>query len=518
MNCKSDQALDYHEATKHSELSIRVSGHLLDWGNRPTPFKVYKNLKAIPLPRDFSLPSEGSLKAISGIHPKAEGRGVDLHTLAQLLFFSAGLTRVAKFNSGPYYMRAAPATGALYPIELYVVCGDISGLKAGVYHFNALGFSLVQLRDGDHTGELGAMSDDSVLTAPVTVVLTSLAWRNAWKYGARSYRHWFWDSGVMTANLLATGVSVGLKCGLIMGFVDSEVDRLLCLSERKETTIVLAPVGLGPAGSHPKEMRQLSRLSPEVNLLSSEEVEYPVIWRTHEASSITSRDEVKTWVQSRPTFPESLAVGNKIPLRSAKDSVQAPSLGEVILRRGSARRFDRLPISFEQLSTIIDASTSAIPLDFLKPGEMLVDIYLTANDVKGLQSGAYFYNRRAGCLEELKAGQFRRISGYLCLEQPLFSDASAVFYLMTNLNSVIGALGNRGYGAAQFEAGVIAGKVYLSAYSLSMGASGSTFYDDAVTEFFSPHAKDKSTMMAVGVGIPAYKAKSGKVLPQMSVS
>jgi len=51
-----------------------------------------------------------------------------------------------------------------------------------------------------------------------------------------------------------------------------------------------------------------------------------------------------------------------------------------------------------------------------------------------------------------------------------------------------------------------------------MGASGSTFYDDAVTEFFSPHAKDKSTMMAVGVGIPAYKAKSGKVLPQMSVS
>jgi hypothetical protein len=89
---------------------------------------------------------------------------------------------------------------------------------------------------------------------------------------------------------------------------------------------------------------------------------------------------------------------------------------------------------------------------------------------------------------------------------------------MTNLNPVIGALGNRGYRAAQFEAGVIAGKVYLSAYSLSMGASGSTFYDDAVTEFFSPHAKSKSTMIVVGVGIPAYNAKSGKVLPQMSDS
>jgi SagB-type dehydrogenase family enzyme len=514
---KSDQALDYHEATKHSELSIRESGHLLDWANRPSPFKVYKNLKAVPLPRDFSLPSEGSLKAIGGIYPKVEGRAVDLHILAQLLFFSAGLTRVVKLNSGPYYMRAASATGALYPIELYVVCGDISGLKAGVFHFNPLDFSLVQLRDGDYRSELGAISDHSVLTAPVTVVLTSLAWRNAWKYGARSYRHWFWDSGVMIANLLATGVSVGLKCGLIMGFVDSEVDRLLCLGERKEATVVLARVGLGPAGSRAKEMRRTSRLSPEVNPVSRE-VEYPIIWETHQASALKSRDEVKTWVQDRLRFPRSLVTGNEIPLRPMKYSIEAPSLGDVILRRGSARRFARLPISFEQLSTIIDASTGAIPLDFLKPRETLIDVYLIANEVRELRAGAYFYNRRAGCLEQLKVGQFRGISGYLCLEQPLFSDASAVFYLMTNLKSVIGALGNRGYRAAQFEAGVIAGKVYLSAYSLSMGASGSTFYDDAVTEFFSPHAKGKSTMIVVGVGIPAYKAKSGKVLPQMSVS
>lgn len=102
--------MDCHEATKPSELSIREPGHLLDWGNKPSPFKVNKNLKAIPLPRDFSLPSEGSLKAIGGIHPKMEGN-VDVHTLAQLLFFSAGLTRVVKFASGSYYMRAASATG-----------------------------------------------------------------------------------------------------------------------------------------------------------------------------------------------------------------------------------------------------------------------------------------------------------------------------------------------------------------------------------------------------------------------
>jgi hypothetical protein len=107
----------------------------------------------------------------------------------------------------------------------------------------------------------------------------------------------------------------------------------------------------------------------------------------------------------------------------------------------------------------------------------------------------------------------REMSGYLCLGQSLFSQASAVLFLMTNLQIVLEALGNRGYRASQFEAGIIAGKIYLAAYAQGIGASGSTFFDDAVTEFFSPHAKDKNTMIVVGIGKPAYKARSGKILP-----
>jgi nitroreductase len=99
------------------------------------------------------------------------------------------------------------------------------------------------------------------------------------------------------------------------------------------------------------------------------------------------------------------------------------------------------------------------------------------------------------------------------LGQSLFSDASVVFFLMTDLQSVLRSLGNRGYRASQFEAGIIAGKIYLAAYALGIGASGSTFFDDAVTEVFFPHASNKSTMIAVGVGVPAYKANPGKILP-----
>jgi hypothetical protein len=104
------------------------------------------------------------------------------------------------------------------------------------------------------------------------------------------------------------------------------------------------------------------------------------------------------------------------------------------------------------------------------------------------------------------------MSGYLCLEQSLFSDASVVFYIMSNIKLIMGELGNRGYRLCQFESGILAGRIYLSAYNQKIGASGSTFYDDAVSDFFSPHAKDKDVMIAVGVGVPGYRSKPGRVL------
>ena len=80
------------------------------------------------------------------------------------------------------------------------------------------------------------------------------------------------------------------------------------------------------------------------------------------------------------------------------------------------------------------------------------------------------------------------------MEQPLFGDASVVLFLMADLQTILETLGNRGYRVMEFEAGVKAGKVYLSSFSQKLGASGSTFYDDAVTKFFSPHALGKSVL------------------------
>jgi SagB-type dehydrogenase family enzyme len=510
--------LNYHESTKHSEISLRTSGHYLDWANKPSQFKIYKDLTSVSLPKNFPQPEAEPLTAIAGRSLQREPVNLGLAELAELLYFSAGLTRKYRFGGELHYMRAASATGALYPIELYVVAGNVAGLEAGVYHFDPLGFQLSRIRKGDYRAELAAVSNDSIALAPATIAFTSLAWKNAWKYEARSYRHWFWDGGVIAANLISLSASMGSPTRIVQGFVDQTVNEILGLQDEEEATICLSPVGPEGHRSADGELKRIDPIQPKVQPLSGEETKYAGIWEAHRASFLHSKEEVDKWAKlrletsnwQRTTYP-------KIPLPPPIiETTRSRKLGEVILQRGSTRRFSRSPITFPQLSTVLRTSTGPIPRDYLPESENLIETYFIANAVEGLAPGSYFYSGEQKSLEELKRGELRQMSAYLCLGQPFFGDASVVFFLMTRLREVLGALGNRGYRTAQLEGGMVAGRLYLSAYALGLGASGSTFYDDAVTEFFSPHAKEKNTMIAVGLGVPAYKARPGRVLPQFT--
>jgi SagB-type dehydrogenase family enzyme len=173
----------------------------------------------------------------------------------------------------------------------------------------------------------------------------------------------------------------------------------------------------------------------------------------------------------------------------------------VILRRGSSRQFKREAISLAQLSTMLDRSTRGFPADFHHPsGAQFNHIYVLVNAVDGLLPGAYYFHRDRRELELLKQGDFRRQAGYLGLEQELPADAAANVFFLADLQAILARLGNRGYRAAQLEAGILGGKIYLAAYAQHLGASGLTFYDDDVVNFFSPHAAGKSAIFMVCLG------------------
>ena len=131
------------------------------------------------------------------------------------------------------------------------------------------------------------------------------------------------------------------------------------------------------------------------------------------------------------------------------------------------------------------------------------DLYLIVNAVDGLPPGAYYLRRDQPQLELMKQGEYRDQAGYLGLEQALPADAAVAIFFLADLKEIFARHGNRGYRAAQIEAGIIGGKLYLAAYAQKFGATGLTFYDDEVTNFFSPHAAGKSAIFLVAIGVPA---------------
>ncbi len=510
MDNRDTQAiLDYHEATKHSEESIRSSRHTLDWANQPLPFKIYRDLEPIQLVKDFPAPDVPALAAIGqGAEPPAPDaaeRIPDLSTLSCVLHLSAGITKRRRHPGGETYFRAYPNTGALYHVDLYLVTGDLPDLAAGVYHFGPHDFALRRLREGDWRGVLLAASGENtdLARAPVVIASASTYWRNSWKYQARAWRHCFWDAGTLHANLIAAAGAEALEPRVVLGWADRPVERLLGLDPRREGALTLVPLGRARGSQPPAPAMPPLRLETEP--LSRAEVDYPQIRAVQLASSLADDAEAAAWRGEAPPCDEPAAAGASVPLRPSTDEeLSQEPLGRVIHRRGSTRAFDRKrPLSFEELSSALERATRGVPADFLEPpGATLCDLYLIVNAVEGLAPGAYYYRRGDSSLELLREGSFRGPAGRLGLGQQLPADAAVNVYSLAQLPRALERFGNRGYRAAQLEAAIMGGRLYLAAYAQRFGASGLTFFDDEVTEFFSPHAAGKSVMFLVALGYP----------------
>jgi SagB-type dehydrogenase family enzyme len=500
----------YHDGTKHSLSSVRNNRHFLDWGNKPQPFKFYSTLTPVPLPHELPPIPIPTLEAIA-LREVGDGSPCipRLSTLATLLYFSAGITKRRAYPGGhQHFFRAAACTGALYHIDLYIVCGALPDLSAGVYHFEPYSFSLRRLREGDYRGVLAQASgqEPRVEQSPVTVICTSTYWRNAWKYQARTYRHCFWDAGTLLANFLATAAALVVPARVVAGFVDDEVNRLVDLDVDREVALALIPLGLG-AEPTIDDLPEFAPLHLPTVPLSATEVDYPAIRAMHAASSLQESQEVVAWRGTLPPRFPSAPIGRLFPLAPLEDNALPPSpLDEVIRHRGSTRFFAHEPLSFSQLSTILLRSTRGVPTDFLGSSDStLVDLYLIVNAVEGLPAGTYIFHPTLTALELLREGNFRREAGYLGLGQQLPADASVNIFCLADLPPILERFGNRGFRAAQLEAAIIGGKCYLAAYGQQLGATGLTFFDDDVTTFFSPRATGKSVMFLTAVGKPMKK-------------
>ena len=163
---------------------------------------------------------------------------ITLEQLSQLLWAGQGITAADFF-------RAAPSAGASYPLELFVIAGNVNGLTAGVYHYNVKDHSLSLHMKGDITEKLGttaAFNQKCILQAPACISVCAVYERTMKTYGKRGERYVHIDTGHAAENIALQAVALGLATVMVGAFEDKKVGEILNLADEIKPMYVI-PVG-----------------------------------------------------------------------------------------------------------------------------------------------------------------------------------------------------------------------------------------------------------------------------------
>jgi len=159
----------------------------------------------------------------------------------QLLWAAQGIT------NADYGFRTAPSAGGTYPLEIYLVTGPsgVVGLEAGIYRYEPRNHTLIKTIGGDFSAQLmaAALDQEWVGAAPVNFVITAVFERTTGKYGERGVRYVWQETGHAAQNMYLQAVALGLGNVVVGGFHDTEVQRILELSDLEKPAYVI-PVGV----------------------------------------------------------------------------------------------------------------------------------------------------------------------------------------------------------------------------------------------------------------------------------
>jgi len=247
----------------------RMEGRELDWRSKPPTYKFYAHAPLIGLPTSAPAPDEAPAPGESPapdlwtcVSRRRSVRSfgavpLTIVELSRLLWASAGVTTASITPRGQDFYRAAPAAGALYPIETYVVVNKVEGLELGLYHYRVAGVDTLErpIVEGSHsleqlkTGDLRAEITEAALDQPMcgkagaVFLWTAVFARSEWKYRERAYRYVYLDAGHIAAQLSLAAVAQGLGSCPIAAFYDDEANAFLGVDGHSEAVIYMTAVG-----------------------------------------------------------------------------------------------------------------------------------------------------------------------------------------------------------------------------------------------------------------------------------
>jgi SagB-type dehydrogenase family enzyme len=482
---------EYHEATKHSIESLAQSRRGLDWANMPDPFRHYEGVPVLDLPPDPPEPQMPAVDVLQGaLGATSAGDGPTF--LSQLLFYSAAISATKRTPSGySYAMRVNPSSGNLHPTEFHFVTKGLKGWLDGLYHYDSSRHMAEQRGHGDFEMKLAGGS------APIVFILTSIAWREAWKYGDRAYRYCLHDMGHAWQALALAARSLGCRSFATGHFPDDEVTQL-CRLNNDEWPMLIVSLHGKSIPVRTADVGETVWLGGLANQLSDEPICHPLIDRIHAATKLRNSER-----------SGGIPVGEPAPMGFGEIKLPSPAsstrtFGEVARMRRSALDFrgGEQAISLAQLSTILTLTAQPFFADFA--GTRFVQLYLYVHRVSGLQPGLYRFWQDRDELEQISRGDQRVAAAGLSLGQDLAGNACVAFSMIGDLDRAVRTYGDRGYRYAHFEAGAIGHQLYLAAEALGMGATGiGAFYDDQVHHYLNLVPEQGQVVYHFAIGYPA---------------
>jgi SagB-type dehydrogenase family enzyme len=485
---------EYHEYSKHSVEKLRRTRHYLDWANMPDPFRHYEGVPVLDLPGDPPAPDIPTIEVLVGKTGTTLARD-GAAFLSQLMFYSASISASKRVpaTGSTYALRVNPSSGNLHPTEFHFCSRGLVEWPDGLFHYRPSSHVAEQRALGDFGKELAGTDD------PLVFVLTSIAWREAWKYKDRAYRYCLHDIGHAWQALTLAAMAMGCESFAVGQFEDDRVAKTCLLNEDEWPMLLVRLRGSSIPQRLPRSgLTHL--LGGRPNRLSEEQISYPSIEKIHMRTKflVEPASADVGWQSREPR-------GNALPPPVPSNR----TFGEVARTRRSALDFrgGTESISLSQLAALLASTRETLAADFAS--HRLVQLYLYAHRVDGFAPGVYRYWPEPQELDLIRAGDQRLTAAALSLGQDLAGNACVAFSMIGHFESATRTFGDRGYRYAHFEAGALGQRLYLAAESLGLRATGiGAFFDDDVNRYLGLAPEQDQVVYHFAIGYPVPDPRS----------
>jgi SagB-type dehydrogenase family enzyme len=505
-----NKALLYHERTKHRFTGYAKGPDTLDWDMQPNPFRSFAGAARVDLPlapENISAP------------------GLNRGSVGALLHLAMGLSAWKEFGPDRWALRCNPSSGNLHPTEAYVVCEGLADLENGLYHYAPRDHALEQRRSDDPGQGRGGPG--------LWLGLSSIHWREAWKYGERAFRYCQLDLGHALGAFAFAAQALGWRAQLVENLDSAMIAALLGLdraedfgrAEREDPDAFLhirTSDDTAPAAPEPKA----GTWAGQANLLDRRPMfRWPVIDEVSDATLLRHVPEQNGLQATSVSQRAQIASTRFASGEREKASIDA----DLILRRRSAQHFNpRQVMPAEDFFAILH---SLLPGEERAPWTIWtfaarIHPILFVHRVANVEPGLYALPRRPEALAllrqsldpdfswrkvddapddlplyQLKIGDARGAARRLFCNQAIASDCCFGMAMLAEFDAV--EQNPWRYRRLHWEAGLVGQALYLEAERFGLRGTGvGCFFDDETHAFLGLTSPRLQTVYHFTIGAP----------------